>query len=272
MNPGAQKNNGCTSNKPQRYLDLTDTIQTQGSSTAAQTAQQLQRAVAVLVTDNLELFLQTTEPYLERLEASDVAYLDVLQKVGPWRDLYSLVQPYFPAPLKHPLLQGFDLTGPPSPEAEQQDAATPSSPFGPSAPQKLAKTCRLAAEHLLNAGLIPGSGPGSEARQQLRQQIQELLLQYLTGLFDLPQTQAPLVSQARGALAKASASTQKEPPATSPTAAPVVVLQPQLDDSTFQQPLDLSTNPVTRGRLATNRGPSQPRAADPVGPQVVAPR
>ena len=168
MNPGAQKNNGCTSNKPQRYLDLTDTIQTQGSSTAAQTAQQLQRAVAVLVTDNLELFLQTTEPYLERLEASDVAYLDVLQKVGPWRDLYSLVQPYFPALLKHPLLQGFDLTGPPSPKAEQQDAATPSSPFGPSALQKLAKTCRLAAEHLLNAGLIPGSGPGSEARQQLR--------------------------------------------------------------------------------------------------------
>ena len=85
------------------------------------------------MTDNLELFLQTTEPYLEQLEASDVAYLNVLQKVSPWQDLYSLVQPYFLALLKHPLLQGFDLTSPPSPEAEQQDAATPSSPFGPSA-------------------------------------------------------------------------------------------------------------------------------------------
>jgi hypothetical protein len=273
VNPGAQKNNGRTSNKPQRYLDLTDTIQTQGSSTAAQTAQQLQRAVAVLVTDNLELFLQTTEPYLERLEASDVAYLDVLQKVGPWRDLYSLVQPYFPAPLKHPLLQGFDPISSPSPEAEQQDAAT-LSPFDPRAPQKLAETCRLAAEHLLHAGLIPGLGPGSEARQQLRQQIQELLLQYLTRLFDTPQTQAPLVSQAKGAVAKALASPQKEQPAPPTATAALVVLQPQqLDDPAFQQPLVLSTNPVTGGRLAaTNRGPSQARAADLVGPQVIAPR
>ena len=270
VNPSAQKNNGRTSNKPQRYLDLTDTIQTQGSSTAAQTAQRLQRAVAVLVTDNLELFLQTTEPYLERLEASDTAYLAVLQKAGPWQGLYSLVRLYFPTPLKHPLLQSFDPVGPPSPEAEQEDAATPNSLFVPNTPQKLTETCRLAAEHLLRAGLIPGLGPGSEAYEQLRQQIQELLLQDLASLLDASQTQAVLVSQAARAPAKASASPQEAQPATSPTAAPVV-LQLQPDNATFQQPLDLSTNSVTSG-LTTNQSPSQARAVDQVCPQVVAPR